>query len=77
MQPTIPRPSTLIKNICLETVDQWQLFKFDDELQNRMEDLLERKKGDQISPEEQLELDAIAEMERIFTHINALLIANP
>lgn len=66
-----------VKNIRIEAVDQWQLFNFDDKRQNRMEDLLDRTKGDQISPEEQQELDAIAEMERIFTHINALLIANP
>ncbi|MEM8639111.1 MAG: hypothetical protein AAGG51_09890 [Cyanobacteria bacterium P01_G01_bin.54] len=77
MLPTLLKPSKLISKIRLEPVDDWVLFKFDDELQTRMEDLLDRKKLDQLTPEEQLELESIGEMERIFTHINAMLIAKP
>ena len=40
-----------------------------------MESLLEKKKADQITPDEIAELDAIGELDRIFTHINAMLAA--
>jgi hypothetical protein len=40
-----------------------------------MESLLEKKKADQITPDEISELDAIGELDRIFTRINAMLAA--
>lgn len=40
-----------------------------------MENLLEKKKADQITPDEITELDAIGELDRIFTHVNAMLAA--
>ncbi|WLT38219.1 hypothetical protein NON20_22380 [Synechocystis sp. B12] len=40
-----------------------------------MEDLLQKKKSDKITIEEIAELDAIGELDRIFTHINAMLAA--
>ncbi len=40
-----------------------------------MESLLAKKKADQITPNEIVELDAIGESDRIFTHINAMLAA--
>lgn len=40
-----------------------------------MESLLEKKKADQITPDEIAELDVIGELDRIFTHINAMLAA--
>ena len=73
----IPRPSSLIGSIKLEKVDQHSLFKFNDDLQSRMEQLLERKKADLLSPEELAELEAIGELDRIFTHINAMLVTSP
>ncbi|MGB3294289.1 MAG: hypothetical protein WBB01_14975 [Phormidesmis sp.] len=69
------RPSSLIHEIQLEKVDSWNLFKFSESLQLRMESLLEKKKTDQITPDETAELDAIGELDRIFTHINAMLAA--
>lgn len=72
----IARPSSLIGGIKLEKVEQYMLFKFTDELQSRMEELLEKKKADQLSYEEAAELEAIGELERIFTHINAMLISH-
>jgi hypothetical protein len=45
MIPAISRPSTLLGRIKVEKVDKFNLFKFTDELQKRMEELLERKKG--------------------------------
>jgi len=49
------------------------LFRFTDELQNRLENLLEKKKADVLTEEEQTELAGISELSRIFTLINAQL----
>nr|WP_071191640.1 hypothetical protein [Trichormus sp. NMC-1] len=59
----------------VEKVDKFNLFKFNDELQKRMEELLDRKKADLLTSEEVIELEAIGELDRIFTHINAMLVA--
>ncbi|MEA5620480.1 hypothetical protein VB711_21925 [Cronbergia sp. UHCC 0137] len=75
MIPAISRPSTLLGRIKVEKVDKFNLFKFTDELQKRMEELLERKKADLLTSEEVMELEAIGELDRIFTHINAMLVA--
>jgi len=40
-----------------------------------MENLLEKKKADQLTLDEIPELDTIGELDRIFTHINAMLAA--
>ena len=56
-------------------MNQWNLFKFSDSLQDRMEDLLERRKEDALSLTEVAELDSIGELDRIFTHINATIAA--
>jgi hypothetical protein len=75
MATILNKPSSLIHEIRLETVGNWNLFKFSESLQLRMESLLEKKKADQIAPDEIGELDAIGELDRIFTHINAMLAA--
>lgn len=74
MTSVITRPSALLGNIRVEKVDNFNLFKFNVELQARMEELLERKKADALTPEEALELEAIGELDRIFTYINTVLI---
>jgi len=68
-------PSSLIGTIRIEKLDKFYLFKFNDELQARMEELLERKKADLLTSEEFIELEEIGELDRIFTHINAMLVA--
>lgn len=73
MVSTLNQPSSLIHEIQLEKIGDWNLFKFSEPLQLRMESLLEKKKADQLTPEEIPELDAIGELDRIFTHINAML----
>lgn len=73
MVTTVNKPSSLIHEIQLEKVDNWNLFKFSEQL--RMESLLEKKKADWITPEEIADLDAIGELDRIFTHMNAMLAA--
>ena len=75
MVTTLNRPSSLIHEIQLERVEDWNLFKFSESLQQRMENLLEKKKADQTTPDEISELEAIGELDRIFTHINAMLVA--
>lgn len=69
------KPSSLIHEIKLEKVGSWNLFKFSESLQLRMEILLEKKKADQLTADETAELDAIGELDRIFTHMNAMLAA--
>ncbi len=75
MTTVIARPSSLLANIKVETIDNLSVFKFNDELQVRMEQLLELKKADLLTPEEIIELEEIGELDRIFTHINAILVA--
>jgi hypothetical protein len=75
MVTTLSKPSALIHEIQLERVDNWNLFKFSESLQLRMESLLAKKKAEQLTSDDILELDAIAELDRIFTHINAMLAA--
>ncbi|HLP87659.1 MAG TPA: hypothetical protein VK184_03500 [Nostocaceae cyanobacterium] len=74
MTAVINKPSSLLGHIKIEKVYNFHLFKFTDELQNRMEELLNRKKADLLTTEEILELEAIGELDRIFTHINAMLL---
>lgn len=75
MVTTLDKPSSLLHEIRIEKVDDWNLFKFSESLQLRTENLLEKKKADQLTPEEMVELDTIGELDRIFTHINAMIAA--
>jgi hypothetical protein len=75
MFTTLNKPSSLIHEIRIEKVGNWNLFKFSESLQLRMESFLEKKKVDQLTPAEIAELEAIGELDRIFTHINAMLAA--
>lgn len=75
MSAVLNKPSSLLHEIQIEKVGEWNLFKFSNALQLRMEELLEKKKADQLALEEIGELDAIAELDRIFTHINAMMAA--
>jgi hypothetical protein len=49
------------------------LFKLTADAQERLEDLLVRRKDVGLTSEEQADLDALAELDRIFTYINAQL----
>jgi hypothetical protein len=75
MVTTLDKPSSLIHEIQLEKVGNWNLFKFSSSLQSQMEILLQKKKDDELTPDEITQLDAIGELDRIFTHINAMLAA--
>jgi hypothetical protein len=73
MTVVLSKPSSLINEIQMTKVGTWNLFKFSESLQLRMETLLDKKKEDLLSPEDVAELDAIGELDRIFTHINAMI----
>ncbi len=75
MVASLNKPSSLIHEIQLEKVGVWNLFKFSEHLQLRMENLLEKKKAEQLTIDEIVELDAIGELDRILTRVNALLAA--
>ena len=70
------QPSFWVESgIQIEKVRQAYLFKFTDELQSRLDDLSERKKSASLSTEEEAELAGILELDRIFTLLNARIIA--
>ena len=64
MIKTLGKPSSLIHEICIEKIGDWNLFKFSESLQRRMKHLLDKKKADQLTPEETADLDAIGELDR-------------
>jgi hypothetical protein len=61
--------------ITIKKIRQAYLFKFTDELQPRLDDLSERKKSETLSAEEEAELAGLLELDRIFTLLNARIIA--
>jgi hypothetical protein len=73
MTVVLSKPSSLINEIQMTKVGTRNLFKFSESLQLRMETLLDKKKEDLLSPEDVAELDSIGELDRIFTHINAMI----
>jgi hypothetical protein len=73
MTIVLSKPSSLINEIQMVKVGTWNLFKFSESLQLRMETLLDKKKDDLLSPEDVAELDAIGELDRILTHLNATI----
>jgi hypothetical protein len=70
------QPSRWVESgIQISKVRNLHLFKFTPELQNRLEELTENKKADMLLPEEEAELTGILELDRIFTLLNAKIIA--
>jgi hypothetical protein len=81
---TMVQPSFWIEdNIQISQVRGLNLFKFTDDLQSRLEVLIdslpetlrERQKAGVLSTEEMTELAGITELDRIFTLMNARIIA--
>ncbi|MCL1466718.1 hypothetical protein [Argonema galeatum] len=75
IEVVISPQSLLETGIKVEKVDNLRLFKFTDELQFHLEDLLEKNKTGSLTLEEEAELNAIRELDRIFTYLNSLLVA--
>ncbi len=70
------QPSFWVESgIKISKVRELNMFKFTEELQSRLEDLSEKKKAGFLTSEEEAELTGILELDRIFTLLNARLIA--
>lgn len=70
------QPSSFIDaGIQIQPVRGLFLFKFSEDLQERLENLNEKQRESQLSSDETLELTGILELDRIFTLLNAKIIA--
>ncbi|HEY9602232.1 MAG TPA: hypothetical protein V6C85_11515 [Allocoleopsis sp.] len=71
------QPSSWVESgIKIRKVRNLNLFKFTDELQSRLDELSEKKKAEFLTSEEEAELTGILELDRIFTLLNARIIAD-
>ena len=74
MKELMKQPSSWLANgIKLNLSDQFRPFSFTEELQIRLEELLEKNKENLLNPDEQAELAGLLELEKIFSFINAKL----
>jgi hypothetical protein len=70
------QPSSFIDaGIQIKSVRGLFLFKFSEDLQERLESLNEKQRESKLSPDEIVELTGILELDRIFTLLNAKIIA--
>jgi transcriptional antiterminator Rof (Rho-off) len=70
------QPSLWVESgIKISKVRNLNLFKFTDELQSRLEELSDKKKAEMLVSEEEAELAGLLELDRIFTLLNAKVIA--
>jgi len=73
---TMVQPSSWVEGgIQIQKVRGLNFFKFTDELQIRLETLIDLQKANLLTPEETAELAGITELDRIFTLMNARIIA--
>lgn len=73
---TILKPSALLpQGLRVQEINNLTLFKFTDELGDRLQTLLDKKKAATLTPEEAVELEAIGELDEIFSYINAVMAA--
>jgi hypothetical protein len=70
------QPSAFIDaGIQIQPVRGLFLFKFSDDLQDRLESLNEKQRESSLTADEEVELTGILELDRIFTLLNAKIIA--
>ena len=70
-------PSSWLRSgITVEKVNGVNLVKFTNELHTRLEELLEKRKIQSLTPQEETEYAGITELERVLTLVNAKLIAS-
>jgi hypothetical protein len=73
---TMIKPSSWInQGIVLRQVENFNLFKFSDELQDRLDELNDRLKTLGLSESEQAEWKGLLELDQIFTLLNAKVLA--
>ncbi|BAZ80919.1 MAG: hypothetical protein ACKPEO_09625 [Sphaerospermopsis kisseleviana] len=76
MTATLVKPSQFLpEGICIKRINNLTLFKFTDQLGERMQELLDKNKLNTLTPEEAIELEAIGELDDIFSYINAAVAA--
>ena len=75
IQVVVSPQSVLETGITVEIVDNVRFFKFTEALQDRLEELLEKNKLGDLTSEESEELTSIGELDRLFTYLNSLLLA--
>ncbi|NEP62069.1 MAG: hypothetical protein F6K31_34850 [Symploca sp. SIO2G7] len=68
-----PPSSWLATGIELNPANQFKPFSFTNELQARLEELLEKNQARLLTSEEEAELAGLLELDRIFSFINAKL----
>jgi ABC-type protease/lipase transport system fused ATPase/permease subunit len=74
---TMVKPSSWVTtDIRLEKVRNLYLYKFSETLQNRLDDLNDRLKANQLNDGERAELTGILDLDQIFTFLNARMIAH-
>lgn len=74
---TMVQPSSLIPvGMNIVPLGNVFLFQLTDDLQDRLENLLDCKKADALTNEQIAELEGITELSRIFTLINAQIAEN-
>jgi hypothetical protein len=70
------QPSSFIEaGIQIKPVRGLFLFKFSEDLQARLERLNEEQRESKLSPDQEVELTGLLELDRIFTLLNAKIIA--
>jgi hypothetical protein len=73
---TMVQPSFWVASgITMAKVRDRYLFKFSDELQSKLDRLNQQKKSSSLTEGEEAELEGILELDRIFTLLNAKIIA--
>jgi hypothetical protein len=75
-QMMVQPSSWVAAGIKITKVRELHLFKFTDELQLRLNELNQRQKMKELTLEEDAELAGILELDRIFTLLNAKVIAD-
>lgn len=71
---TLLKPSSLLpKGMRIQQINHLTLFKFTDELGDRLQTLLDKKKSDTLTATENLELETITELDQIFSYVNAAI----
>ena len=70
------QPSSFIDaGIQIQSIKGLHLFKFSEDLQTQLETLNEKQRDSSLISDEQVELSGILELDRIFTLLNAKIIA--
>jgi hypothetical protein len=75
MQVVISPQSLLETGIRVEKVGDLRLFKFTEDLQDKLEELIAKNQVETLTTKEREELNSISELDRIFTYLNSLLAA--